>query len=51
MRFDSSILTHTLNGVLAVAYLAWAHAPTLLSLLVAALVISGPDRSIQRVAR
>jgi len=50
MRFDSSILIHTLNGVLAVTYLAWAHAPTLLSLLVAALVVPGPDRSIQRVA-
>ncbi|MEA3339218.1 MAG: hypothetical protein U9R15_04565 [Chloroflexota bacterium] len=39
-----------LNGLLTVLYVCWERGPTLLSLVVAALVAVGPDRSIQRVA-
>ncbi|MEE8392299.1 MAG: hypothetical protein V3S14_16095 [Anaerolineae bacterium] len=40
----------TLNGLLEILYLSWEQGPTLLSLVAAALVMVGPDRSIQRVA-
>jgi len=39
-----------LNGFLTVVYVCWERGPTLLSLVVAALVAVGPDRSVQRVA-
>lgn len=41
--------TLLLNGLLAVLYVCWEHGPTLLSLVAAALVAVGPDRSVQRV--
>ncbi|MCP4541826.1 MAG: hypothetical protein GY832_32245 [Chloroflexi bacterium] len=40
----------TLNGLLEILYRSWEQGPTLLSLAAAALVMAGPDRSIQRVA-
>jgi len=45
---DSGILL--LNGFLTVVYFCWEQGPTLLSLVMAALVAVGPDRSVQRVA-
>jgi hypothetical protein len=45
---DSGVLI--LNGLLEILYLSWEQGPTLLSLVMAGLVIAGPDRSIQRVA-
>lgn len=39
-----------LNGFLTVVYSCWEQGPTLLSLVMAALVAVGPDRSVQRVA-
>lgn len=45
---DFAILT--LNGLLTILYHSWEQGPTLLSLAAAALVMAGPDRSIQRIA-
>jgi len=39
-----------LNGFLTVVYFCWEQGPTLLSLVMAALIAVGPDRSVQRVA-
>jgi hypothetical protein len=38
-----------LNGLLAILYFAWEQGPTLLSLVVAGLVMVWPDRAVQRL--
>jgi hypothetical protein len=45
---DFSVLL--LNGLLALLYFAWEQGPTLVSLVLAALVAAWPDRVVQRVA-